>query len=68
MSNSDVKEVICLGKIAYLNGNALNGYKSKDENGIMYIKVNGNPHYFAARITDSSLKHIYFMFIQRPIF
>lgn len=59
MSNSDVKEVICLGKIAYLNGNALNGYKSKAENGIMYIKVNGNPHYFAARITDSSLKHIY---------
>ena len=54
----DIKEVIALGKIGYINGHALNGYKSTPENGIIYIKVNGNPHYFAAIIRDESLKHI----------
>lgn len=58
MTNCDIKEVISLGKIDYISGNALNGYKSKAENGIIYIKVNGNSHYYAARIEDLSIKHI----------
>ena len=58
LDNCDIKEVIALGKIEYISGSALNGYKSTPENGIIYIKVNGNPHYFAANIRDNSLRHV----------
>ena len=50
-------EIIKVGKIGCMPG-SFNEFKHKSENGIAYIKVNGNPHYYAARITDESKKHI----------
>lgn len=58
LDNCNIKEVIALGKIGYISGSAFNGYKSTPENGIIYIKVNGNPHYFAANIRSESIKNI----------